>query len=460
MPDLGSPDRPLRVAVIGSGPSGFYATDALLKNDLAISVDLIERLPVPYGLVRFGVAPDHPKIKNVIRVYEKTAAKPDFGFLGNVTVGTDVSVEELREFYDAILFTVGAETDRKLGIPGEDFSGSHTATEFVAWYNGHPDYRDRDFNLTHKVAVVIGQGNVAVDVARILSKTREELEATDIAAHALEALSSSSIEEIYMIGRRGPAQAAFTEPEIKEMGELKDCEIDVDAAELQLNDASREELEIPENKRNRGNFEILQSHASRAPDPGTGRSLKIRFFKSPVELIGSDRVESVTLERNALTGEAGHQRARGTGETEELPCGLFFRSVGYRGVPLPGVPFDDDRGVFRNENGRILDDRGSPVPGLYCAGWIKRGPSGVIGTNRPDSLETAQGLVADVAALMPCPTPSTDALRELLTRRNVRTVSYDDWKQIDAAEVARGKAAGKPREKFTSIDDMLAVLDG
>lgn len=457
MSDLGTEARPLRVAVVGSGPSGFYAADAVLKSETAARVDLYDRLPCPFGLVRFGVAPDHPKIKNVTRVYEKTAANPAFSFLGNVNVGQDISVEELREFYDAVIFTVGAETDRHLNIPGEDLPGSHTATEFVAWYNGHPDYRDRVFDLSQKVAVVIGQGNVAVDVARILGKTIDELEATDIAAHALAGLAASQVEEIYMIGRRGPAQAAFTEPEIKELGELDDCEIDVLDGDLELNAASAAELEDSGNSRNLANYNVLKSYAERQ-NRETSRHLRVRFFKSPVEFKGEDRLQQIVLETNELTGDPGAQKSRGTGSTEELSCGLVFRSVGYRGIAIPGVPFDEDRGVFRNDAGRVSNADGEPVAGLYCSGWIKRGPSGVIGTNRPDSVETVANVIADIPKLMPCPTPSTDDVLNLLANRDVRVVSYEDWTRIDAAEVERGSGSGKPREKFTSVDEMLAVL--
>ena len=457
MSEIGTEARPLRVAVVGSGPSGFYAADALLKSKTEVHVSLFDRLPCPFGLVRFGVAPDHPKIKSVTRVYEKTAAHPDFSFVGNVNVGRDISVEELREFYDAVIFTVGAETDRRLNIPGEDLAGSHTATEFVAWYNGHPDYRDRDFDLSQRVAVVIGQGNVAVDVARILGKTVDELKSTDIAANALQALGASQVEEIYMIGRRGPAQAAFTEPEIKELGELADCEIDILDADLNLNPASAAELDDSANSRNLKNVTVLRSYAARSRRE-TLRSLRVRFFQSPVELCGDNRVEQMLLETNELTGEPGAQKAHGTGKRETLACGLVFRSVGYRGVAIPGVPFDEGRGVFLNQAGRVTDTSGDPVAGLYCSGWIKRGPSGVIGTNRPDSAETVGNLLADLPRLQPCPTPSTDNVLELLSKRNVRAVSYADWQTIDAAEVERGAASGKPREKFTSVAEMLAQL--
>ena len=446
---------PIRIAVVGSGPAGFYAAEALLA-DPNIQVDVFDALPAPFGLVRYGVAPDHPKIKNIIARYEKTAALPGFAFLGNVTVGHDISVEEMRRFYDAIVFSNGAQTDRRLGIPGEDLPGSYTATEFVAWYNGHPDYQDRAFDLSHECAVVIGQGNVAVDVARILCKTVDELANTDITARALEVLAESKVREVRMIGRRGPVQAAFTPPEMKELGEFGDCDLVVDPAELVLNDASRAELEVLKWREAQKNYDLLQAAASKEP-AGKSRRLLIQFYRGPKELVGGPRLDGVVLERNQLSGEPGAQKATGTGITELVPCGVLFRSVGYRGVPLAGVPFDEKGAVIPNVEGRVVQD-GQPVPGLYVAGWIKRGPSGIIGTNKPDSFETVKSLLADMPALARCAEPSRDALLALLKSRNVRVVSYDDWRRIDAAEIERGSVVGKPREKFTSIDEMLGVL--
>ena len=446
---------PIRIAVVGSGPAGFYAAEALLA-DPNIQVDVFDALPAPFGLVRYGVAPDHPKIKNIIARYEKTAALPGFAFLGNVTVGRDISVEEMRRFYDAIVFSNGAQTDRRLGIPGEDLPGSYTATEFVAWYNGHPDYQDRAFDLSHECAVVIGQGNVAVDVARILCKTVDELANTDITARALEVLAESKVREVRMIGRRGPVQAAFTPPEMKELGEFGDCDLVVDPAELVLNDASRAELEVLKWREAQKNYDLLQAAASKEP-AGKSRRLLIQFYRGPKELVGGPRLDGVVLERNQLSGEPGAQKATGTGITELVPCGVLFRSVGYRGVPLAGVPFDEKNAVIPNVEGRVMQN-GQPVPGLYAAGWIKRGPSGIIGTNKPDSFETVKSLLADMPALARCAEPSRDALLALLKSRNVRVVSYDDWRRIDAAEVERGAPLGKPREKFVSIEEMLGVL--
>ena len=452
-------DTGRRVAIVGSGPSGFYAAEALLKDERNLQVDIMDRLPTPFGLVRGGVAPDHQKIKNVIRVYERIAGNGRCSFIGNVMIGHDVSLDELRSFYDAIVFTCGAETDRALNIPGIDLSGSHTATEFVGWYNGHPDYRDLNFDLSHETAVVIGQGNVAVDVTRILSKTVDELANTDIADHALEALAESKVREVHMIGRRGPVQAAFTSKEIRELGELGDCALHFnDQGDFTLGSSCQTELEDTGNTDAQRNWKALTELRETGPSNGCSKRIVVHFFRSPKELTGNGRVERLVAEKNQLAGDAGVQWAVGTGETVTMPCGLFFRSVGYRGVPIEGLPFDDRRGVFPNQGGRITEN-GEVVVGLYAAGWIKRGPSGVIGTNKPDSAETAKNLLADLDELPACTVPDTKQLLAQLRDRGVRPVSYEDWGIIDAAEVSRGTAAGKPREKFTRIPEMLDILD-
>lgn len=457
MSTLGTEQNPVRVAIVGSGPSGFYATEALLKAQPVVWVDMYERLPAPFGLVRNGVAPDHPKLKEPIRVYQRIAESPRFRFLGNVTVGRDVSVQELMACYHAVVFTCGAETDRKLGIPGEELPGSHTATEFVGWYNGHPDYRDRVFDLSHENAVVVGQGNVAVDVCRILCKTVDELKHTDIAKHALAVLAESKVRDIYMVGRRGPAQAKFTHTELRELGELADCDPVVDARDMELNPASREELADRRNRANIKSYEVLQGFASRAA-PTRRRRCHIQFLKSPTELRGAGRLERVVLVRNRLEGEPSRQVARETGEIEELACGVLFRSIGYRGVPIAGVPFDNDRGIFPNREGRIVDGQ-NVVPGLYVAGWIKRGPTGIIGTNREDGVATVKSLLADLPNLGAGDKPGADGLQALLKNRGVRVVSYADWQKIDAAEVRRGETEGKPREKFTRVSEMLTAIN-
>ncbi len=454
--NLGSQERPLRVAVIGSGPSGFYTVEALLAAPLNISVDLFDRLPAPFGLVRYGVAPDHQKIKNVIKIYEKIATNPRFGFFGNLHVGKDVSVDELRKFYDAIIFACGAQTDKRLGIPGEDLAGSHTATEFVAWYNGHPDYRDRKFDLSCEVAAIVGQGNVAMDVCRILCKTFDELKNTDISQHALDVLAKSRIKEVHLIGRRGPVQASFTPPEIKEFGELVNCDPVFDnLSDLELNPTSKIELEDLNYPIRRKNWEILQEFARR-PKSNKSKRFIIHFLKSPVELAGQGKVAKVIFEKNKLDGPPNEQKAQETGQKSELPCGIFFRSVGYRGVPIPGVPFDDKRGIFPNKDGRVFDGE-KVVNGLYASGWIKRGPSGVIGTNKPDSVATVQALLADVGSLSSCAMPDQNAFIQFLNEKQIKFVNFIDWKKIDAAEIERGKPLGKPREKFVKVDEMLAA---
>lgn len=454
---LGSLIRPLRVAIVGAGPSGFYAADALFKSGKKVVVDVFDRLPVPYGLVRYGVAPDHAKIKTVTKAYEKIAKKEGFSFWGNVAIGKDISVKELRDFYDAVIFSCGAETDRKLGIPGENLKGSYTATEFVAWYNGHPDFCGRTFDLSQRAAVIVGQGNVAIDVCRILCKTADELKVTDIARHALDALAESKIKEVHMIGRRGPVQAAFTPAEMREFSELTDCDTIIHPEDLRLNEASQKELADPHNTRCKKNFEIMKEFAARQASGRRRRKFYLHFLKSPVEILGDGKVEKTVLEKNVLTGEAGKQKAKGTGQKEELACGIFFRSVGYRGLPMDGVPFEVQEGVIPNQGGRVLEG-GQIVPGLYTAGWIKRGPSGVIGTNKPDSEETVKNLLSDVDRLVPCCQADGGVLREWLHKKGVRVVTFDDWRRIDAEEIKRGAQCGKPREKYISVPEMLARL--
>lgn len=455
--ELGTKQRPLRVAIIGSGPSGFYAVASLLKLDIEVEVRVFEQLASPFGLVRSGVAPDHAKIKSVIKSYEKLAEDPRVELCCNVEIGKDISIEELQTYFDALVFCHGASQDRALSIPGEDLLGSHTATEFVGWYNAHPHFLNRSFDLSAKRVTVIGQGNVAVDVTRILAKSNDELKNTDIANYALEALSNSKVEEISMLGRRGPLQAAFTEKEVRELGELRDCDVHVAQKDLELSQTDTQELESAKGRVPK-NFQILSDFAKRDARADCSKRINIRFFRSPVELLGDGRLEAIRLEINELYGEPGAQRARGTGVFEEVPCDLVFRSIGYRGHPLQGLPFDETRGVVPNDRGRVLLPN-EQTPGLYVSGWIKRGPSGIIGTNKPDSVETIKMLEEDLPSLPSASEPSDEALRDLLTSRGVRVISYEDWKRIDAAEAERGALLGKPREKFTSIEEALAALD-
>ena len=424
---------------------------------------MLDRLPTPYGLVRAGVAPDHQKIKSVTAAFDKTAAHPRFRFFGGVELGKDVSVADLRGLYHQILYTTGAQTDRRMGIPGEDLPGSHPATEFVAWYNGHPDYRDCQFDLSQERVAVVGVGNVAVDVARILCRTPAELEKTDIADHALEALRQSRVKEVYLLGRRGAAQAAFTNPEVKELGELEGADVVVVPDEVELDQLSREGLEKSGDRTGFKKVEILQEYARRSRS-GKPRRLVLRFLVSPVALTanGAGAVGGLKLVRNRLIASAtGTIQAQATDRFEELPVGLVFRSVGYRGVPLPGVPFDEKWGVVLNQKGRVLDPESKqPLPGEYTAGWIKRGPTGVIGTNKPDALETVTAMLEDAAAgrtLAPAE-PERAAAERLLRQRQPRLVGYPDWLRLNALEVDLGRQRGRPRVKLTRVDEMLAAL--
>ncbi len=458
----GTETNPLRVAIIGAGPTGFYTAEHLLKQKgLIVDIDMFERLPTPFGLVRGGVAPDHQKIKSVTKVFDRTAANPRFHFFGNVEFGRDVELDDLRAHYHQIVFTTGAQTDRSLGIPGEDLSGSHAATEFVAWYNGHPDFVDRRFDLSQERVAIVGVGNVAMDVARILARTPEELAQTDMADYALDALSRSKVKEIIVLGRRGPAQAAFTNPEIKELGELTDAEIHVLPAEAELDPLSQTALEQSNDRAIMKKVEILQEYAARLPE-GKSRRITVRFLVSPVELLGDARVEGMRLVKNELVAsDNGRLSARPTDEFEELPVGLVFRSVGYRGVPLPGVPFNDRWGIIPNERGRIIHpDTDTPVLGEYTAGWIKRGPSGIIGTNKPDALETVNCMLEDLKngrTLAPNHPAVADA-EALVRQRQPQFFSFADWLKLDDIETSRGQAAGRPRVKFTRVEDMLAAL--
>ena len=459
---IGTEANPLRVAIVGSGPTGFYTAEHLFKQkDRVVEVDLYERLPTPFGLVRGGVAPDHQKIKSVTKAYDRIAANPRFRYYGNVELGADVSLADLRRHYHQIVFTVGAQIDRSMDIPGEDLKRSHAATEFVAWYNGHPDYRDREFDLSQESVAVVGVGNVAVDVCRILCRSREELEKTDIADYALEQLVQSRVKTVYMLGRRGPAQAAFTNPEIKELGEMEAADIQVPEQDAAIDEATRKFMEANPDPSTDRKVEILQQYASEKRS-GKPKRLVLRFLVAPVELLGGadGGVRAVKLVKNELFLDAkGGIKPKATSTFEELEAGLVFRSVGYKGVALAGVPFRDDWGVIPNEKGRVLDS-GQAVNGLYCAGWIKRGPTGVIGTNKPDALETVEMMLEDVGKgvhLEP-EFAAASAAEAMVKSRKPSYVSYEDWKKLDALEVEKAKGTERPRVKFTSVADMLRAL--
>ena len=458
---IGTEDNPLRVAVVGSGPAGFYAAGQLLADkERHVQVEMFDRLATPWGLVRAGVAPDHPNIKAVTRVYEKTARKDGFSFHGNVEVGTDVTHEELAAHHHAVIYATGSPTDRRLGIPGEDLPGSHPATAFVAWYNGHPDYCDEEFDLSAKRAVVIGNGNVALDLARMLALTNDELAKTDIADHALEALERSSIEEVWVVGRRGPLQAAYTNPELLELADLEAADVVVDPGEAALDPHSQELFDSGEvDKTARRNVEIVQEYAAKEPQ-GRPKRVVLRFLRSPVEILGDDRVTGVRLVRNELVPSGdGRLSARATNDFEDVPCELVLRSVGYRGEPFAGLPFDERTHTLSNDGGRVTDtDTGEPVPGAYTAGWIKRGPSGVIGTNKKDAQETVNHLLADLeAGRLPEPTGEVDDLIEAIHERHPDVVDYSGWELIDEHERKAGEPSGRPRVKLTRTEELLGV---
>ena len=461
MAAVGTESNPLRVAIIGAGPSGFYTVSNFLKHkDLHVEFDMYDRLPTPFGLVRAGVAPDHQKDKSVQRAYDKSAQSANFRFYGNVEYGKDINLDDLKQHYHQVMFTTGAPFDRNLGIPGEELAGSHSATEFVAWYNGHPDFADHEFDLTQESVAVIGVGNVAMDVARILCKTNEELAVTDMADYALAALDNSSVKNVYILGRRGPAQAAFTPPEIKEMGEFLDADVTVPAAEAELDAASAAALEEGGDKNAQKNVDFIQEYAAR-PISGKKRLLNIRFLVSPTEILGEDgKVTAIKIVKNKLVqGDDGSIRPVATDEEEIIPVGLVFRSVGYLGRPLPDIPYNENRGTILNAQGRVVSADDAPVTGLYTAGWIKRGPTGVIGTNKTCAQETVNCMVEDLAAgnINEPADPSVEGVKALVNSRQSRAVSYDEWLNINEVEVSRGEAAGRPRIKFTNIDEMVEV---
>ena len=460
----GTAARPLRVAIVGAGPTGFYAADQLFRQDgLVVEIDMFDRVPTPFGLVRYGVAPDHQKIKSVAVAFDKVASHPRFRFYGSVELGKHLTVDDLRAHYHQIFYSTGAQTDRRMGIPGEDLTGSHPATEFVAWYNGHPDYQDHQFDLSAERVAVVGVGNVAIDVARILCRTPAELAKTDISEQAFEALRHSAVREVYLLGRRGPAQAAFTNPEVKELGELEGADVVVDPHEVELDPLSCAALAQAPDRATTKKVEILQAYAARMPS-GKPRQLIIRFLVSPVELVGdaTGAVTAIKLVRNELyQTPTGTLQPRATEQFETLPVQLVFRSVGYRGVAVPGVPFNDKWGVILNERGRVIDpNRRQPVVGEYTAGWIKRGPSGVIGTNKPDAAETVACMLEDLArgAVLQPAAPDAAAADAFVRSRQPQCLSYDDWRYLDRLEVERGRALGRPRVKFTRLDEILTTL--
>ncbi|MGI8704970.1 MAG: FAD-dependent oxidoreductase [Sphingomicrobium sp.] len=430
-------------AVVGSGPGGFYTAEALNKayGDSA-RIDILDRYPVPYGLVRFGVAPDHQSLKAVSKRYDKTADSAGVDFIGNVCVGRDLTIGELLELYDAVVLAIGAPNDRKLGIPGEDLPGVVGSAAFVGWYNGHPEFADLGPPLGGAHAAVIGNGNVALDCARILSKTRGELESGDIVGHALETLDSSPVATVTILGRRGPLQISMTPKELGELGRLEAATPVVDPADFPPLEAD-EALEPGQRK----SVSLLREFASAGPDDSKPTRMVFDFFAMPLAIEGDGKAERIIVERTKLD-ESG--RAAGTGATYEVPASLVVTSIGYSTPPLEDVPYDQRGGKFLNENGKIGDR-------LYCVGWARRGPTGTIGTNRPDGYEVADQIQSAIPPGSSSDRPGAQGLKALLSERNVMPTDYDDWRKIDETETARARP-GSPREKFVRVEDWLAAL--
>jgi ferredoxin/flavodoxin---NADP+ reductase len=449
-----------RVAIVGAGPAGAFAAAAVLQSVGDVEVDLFERLPTPWGLLRGGVAPDHQEIKRLEDTFDSQTLQRGCRFMGNVEVGRDVSHAELKRHYTAVIYATGAQTDKSLGIPGEDLPGSWAATEFVAWYNGHPDYRGRQFDLSAERAVVIGNGNVAADVTRMLTLSARDLERTDVADHALEALRASRVEEVIVLGRRGPAQAAFTSSELRELGHLDGVDVRVDPADVELDPVSEQWLAEEGTFTARKNVQLLREFAARPARPGARRRIELRFLRSPVQIRGEGRVEGIDVSRNRIVrADDGSLRAQPASEVvDSIECGLVLRSVGYRAVPLPDVPFDERYYVLPNERGRVLTADGEPLPGVYAVGWIKRGPTGILGTNKRDAEETVRCLAEDLdAGALPQPKGARERLDALLAKRKPDVVTVDGWRAIDRYELERGRSEQRPRVKLASREELLGA---
>ncbi len=461
MEQLATTARPLRIAIIGAGPAGFYAAETLLKKrDIVLTIDIFNRFPTPFGLVRDGVAPDHQSIKAVIRVFAKILADPRVRFFGNVTYGVDIHHKEVKQFYDQIIYAVGAQADRRMGVPGEDLPNSFPAISFVGWYNGHPDYRDLPIDLSCERAVVVGNGNVAMDVTRILVMSPDTLLKTDIAGHALEKLRESKIREVVVLGRRGAAQASFTTPEIKELGKLEGVGVIVDPQNIELDPTSQAEVE--EDRTAKANLEFLHEYAARTEHPAP-RRITLRFLASPVEIVGMNgRIAALKIEQNELVVDSnGGLRSKGTGKFEIIEAGLVLRSIGYRSVPIESVPFDHATSTINNIAGQVVHpNTGEMVPGEYVVGWAKRGPTGLIGNNKPDSAATVESMLADLPILEGISDDHRDLsqIEAFFRERDIDYVTYQDWQILDQYEVACGAKQGCPRIKVTTVPEMMAII--
>jgi ferredoxin/flavodoxin---NADP+ reductase len=444
------------IAIVGSGPSGFFAAEALLKSDAAAHVDMFDRLPTPYGLVRSGVAPDHQQIKQVVKVFDALARNPRFAFFGNVEVGRDISLDALRSRYDAVILAYGASAGVSLPVPGGRLPQSITATDFVGWYNGHPDFTGRGPRLDHENAVVIGHGNVAIDVARILLSDHARLEKTDIADHALEAFRQSRVRRVYLVGRRGPLQASFTSAELRVLLGMPDVRIVVDRDALQLDEEERAFVELPVHAATKRNLDVIDNAAARGSSCEAAKELHLSFLASPVAIEGSDRVSAVHFVRNRLEGPVDDRKAVPGTERFSVAAGLVIASIGFHGRPLENVPFDIRRGIIPHVEGRVTGGTEIGTAPLYVTGWIKRGANGIIGTNRADAGETVRTLLSDFREGRWKVKP--DGRRASLPLKSLR-IDFADWRRIDDAECRAGRESGRPRRKIVDIDTMLDVAE-
>ncbi len=457
-------DAPLRVAIIGTGPAATYAAiDIVEQGGRSVEVDMFDRLPSPWGLARGGVAPDHQDTRIITDYFETAVRKPNVEAHLNVEIGEHLNHEELLEHHHAVVYAVGASSDRRLNIPGEDLTGSHAATDFVAWYNGNPDYVDHEFDLSGERAVVVGNGNVALDVARILVSDPDTLAKTDVADHALAALRKSNIREVVVLGRRGPVQAAYTSKELMGLGDVAGVDIVIDPRDLELDDHSQalvdaDDIPLPLELK----MQWIRDFAVSTPNPDNKR-IVLKFLSSPVEIVGDGRVEGIAIVRNELVvDDEDKLQANATSETETIEAGLVMRSIGYRGVPVPGVPFDDKRSIIPNVDGRVIDPAtGEPLLGVYTVGWIRRGPSGYLGTNKKCAADMVKLLAADVKAkLLTREVHGREALNKLIAERQPDAISFKEWSVLDRLERERGKEAGRPRVKVTDWAQMVDIAKG
>lgn len=447
---------PLEVAIVGSGPSGFYVAEALLNSGIPVKIVMLEKLPSPFGLIRYGIAPDKQRLKEITLTYEYIARHPAVTFMGNVNVGSDISMNELLQACHAVVFTCGMSSNASLGIPGENLQGVHSASEFIGWLNGHPHAQEQVFNFDKEDAVIVGHGNVALDITRIMSKSVDDLRYTDITDNAIEALSKSRIKHIHIVGRRGPMQAKFTANELHALGQLDSGIPSVSSGDLLLNAESQLEFDVSPSLENRRNYNILKQFSSKGRKKGN--KISIDFFLNPIELKGEKSLEKAVFHRTMLSGEPFCQIAQNSDVTADINCGILFKSTGFRGLKIPGVPFEESTGTYAHTNSRIILPSCKKYLGLYTAGWVKRGSKGTMGISQVDAVETVSSLLADVSALKAKSVAGINDLISSLRLRKVRAVSFKDWEVINAQEISRGKKKGKPREKFTSVDDMLSCL--